>query len=451
MRVVIDGLGGHLQGLQIVAAVVDGPARRGPGQIFRPQHVLPAQFQRVDLQAARQPVDEDLQRKIDLRLTVAAIGADRGLVGERDAALDGRIGHLVGAGEDHARELRRAVRRVPGAEVGGVLVGDRDDAAIGLRADTDVVHGLARMGAGAEKLQAVFDPLDRSPERHRVQHRQHVLRIEAELHAEAAAHIGCDDPNAPLIERQALRQLLPDQVRRLGGGMDLQRARACPPMGDDAARLHGERAHPVHTEAPLDDDLGGGHAILRIARAVHVAGQQVRGQRLGMQNRRVVGERAQRVRHMRQRLVVDVDEVQRVLCNRAARRDHAHHRLALVDRLIRRQRVVGQQRGAGHRPQHRQRPARGPHVGTRQDVTDAGHGAGLGHVDRANRCAGERTAAHRHLKLVGEVHVIGEETVAPQQTIVLLAREGCADQALARRAHRDASQSAGSSARSALT
>ena len=206
---------------------------------------------------------------------------------------------------------------------------------------------------------------------------QHVLRIEAELHAEATAHIGCDDPNAPLIERQALRQLLPDQVRRLGGGMDLQRARACPPMGDDAARLHGERAHPVHTEAPLDDDLGGDHAILRIARAVHVARQQIRGQRLGMQNRRVVGERAQRVRHMWQRLVVDVDEVQRVLCNCAARRDHAHHRLALVDRLIGRQRVVGQQRRAGHRPQHRQRPARGPHVGTRQDVTDAGHGAGF--------------------------------------------------------------------------
>ena len=202
---VIDGVCGHLERLQIVAAVVDGPARRGPGQVLRPQHVPPPERQRVDLQTARQPVDQDLQGEVDLRLAVAAIGADGRLVGERDTALDRRIGHLVGAGEDDAGELGRAEGRVPGAEVRGVLVGDRDDTAIGLRADADVVDGLARVGAGAEELQAVLDPLDRPPERHRVQHRQHVFGIEAELHAEAAADIGGDNANAPLVERQALR------------------------------------------------------------------------------------------------------------------------------------------------------------------------------------------------------------------------------------------------------
>ena len=116
MRGIVDCAGGQLQGLQIITVVVDRAARRGPGQVFGPQHVLPPQLQRVDLQLACEPVDQNLQGEVHLRLAVAAIGPDRRLVGERDAALHRRIGHLVGAGEDHAGELRRAVGRVPGAE-----------------------------------------------------------------------------------------------------------------------------------------------------------------------------------------------------------------------------------------------------------------------------------------------------------------------------------------------
>ena len=274
-----------------------------------------------------------------------------------------------------------------------------------------------------------------------MQHRQHVLGVEAELQAEAAADVGSDDANAPLVERQALRQLLADQMRRLGGGVDLQRARAGAPMGDDAARLHRQRAHPVHMEAPFDHDRGRGHAALRLAGALHVAGQQVGGQRLGVQHRRVGGERAERVGHVRQRLVVDVDQLQRVLGEGAAGRDHAHHRLALVDRLVARERVIGQQRRAGHGPQHRQRLARGPHVGAGQNVPDTGEGARLAHVDRADRGAGEGAAADRHLKLMGQLHVVGEEAVAPQQAVVLLARQRSTDEALSGRAHGDASDS----------
>ena len=274
-----------------------------------------------------------------------------------------------------------------------------------------------------------------------MQHSQHVFGIKAELHAEAAADIGGDDPNAALVERQALRQLLADQVRRLGGGVDLQRARAGTPMGDDAAPLHRQRAHPVHMEAPFNDDRGCGHAALRLARAVHVAGQQVGGQRLGMQHGRVVGERAEGVGHVRQRLVVDVDQLQRVLRDGTAGRGHAHHRLALVDRLGARERVVGQQRRAGHGPQHRQRLACGAHVGAGQDVPDAGKRAGLRHVDCADRGAREGAAAHRHLQLMSQLHVVGKEAVAPQQAIVFLARQRGADEAPAGRAHGDASGS----------
>ena len=165
-----------------------------------------------------------------------------------------------------------------------------------------------------------------------------------------------------------------------------------------------------------------------------------------MQDGRIVGKSAQGVRHVRQRLVVDVDEFQRVLRDGAAGRGHAHHRLAFVDRLCARERVVRQRRRAGHGSQHGQRLARGPHVGTRQDVPDAGEGAGLAHVDRADRRAGEGASAHRHLELVGHLHVVGEEAVAAQQAVVLLAGKRRADEAPALPAQLDAPSTGGSGA-----
>ena len=73
-----------------------------------------------------------------------------------------------------------------------------------------------------------------------------------------------------------------------------------------------------------------------------------------------------------------------------------------------------------------------------------------GNVDSANRSTGERAAADRHFQLVRQLHVIGEKPVTSQQTVILLARHGSADEALGRFAHCSMSRGSATSSESAF-
>ena len=107
-----------------------------------------------------------------------------------------------------------------------------------------------------EMLAAVLDPFHRPAELAGGERDQEILRIEFAARAEAAADVVFD-----IVDRR-LRQ---PHHRRHGAAVEerqLCRARydeppgGCVPFGQQAARLHGHRGHPLHAEL-LAAGIGG--------------------------------------------------------------------------------------------------------------------------------------------------------------------------------------------------
>ncbi len=139
---------------------------------------------------------------------------------------------------------------------------------------------------------------------------------------------------------------------------------------------------------------------------------------------------------MRERLVVDVDQLDGVLGDGAARGSHADDRLALVGGLAHGQSEVGYRRSAGHGTKD------ADHLGPLDDILA---GEDLEHtfeleggcdVDRPDPRVRVRAAADSHLDGVSRVDVVGKAAGAPQQPVVLLAQLVGAEDAPAGHDHR---------------
>ncbi len=166
LAIVADRLQQALEQGGIISVVVDGAglARHQladvVGQLFGAQKVAPAQLGPVQSKLRRRDVEQALAEEVALEPARAAIGADRGLVG--DIGLDG-AGEVI----DTVRSRQ---------ELGGLR---RNDAAVGTRVSTHVApHGgahpedsavpakgdgqrtvdLARVVRRHEMLAAVLDP-----------------------------------------------------------------------------------------------------------------------------------------------------------------------------------------------------------------------------------------------------------------------------------------------------
>ena len=107
-----------------------------------------------------------------------------------------------------------------------------------VEADRDLVRLLALLGRGQHVLVAILDPAHGPPEPAREERDQHVLGIDDELGAEAAAHVGRD--HAHLVRRQAeqVADELADLVRHLRRRPHRELAAGWVPVGDEPARLH---------------------------------------------------------------------------------------------------------------------------------------------------------------------------------------------------------------------
>src|SRR5439155_581453 len=154
-----------LQRAGIIAAVVDDrlavairdadPVRHLVGA----DHVAAAHFGRFETEGARHEVYRTFHREGGFRAAGAAIGRVRHLVGDGDPARGREILDLVRAGQMHRGVVGDAgADRVPGAAIDEIIVADRDDAAVIVEADFDIMQLVARMGRAHQVLTAVLDP-----------------------------------------------------------------------------------------------------------------------------------------------------------------------------------------------------------------------------------------------------------------------------------------------------
>ena len=243
---------------------------------------------------------------------------------------------------------------------------------------------------GEQVLAAVLDPLHRRTDLRRREHQAHLLALHHDLLAEPAAGVAHDDADAVLGHPEQAGAEEAHLVRRLRRRVDRELAGRARPVDDQAAPFHRHRrvrllvdrlAHDVGGRREHVVECGGGQAgdLADDVRAVALVHERV-----GVLGRRVVDDR-------RQRLVVDVDELGRVLGEIAALGDHERDRvadeadLALGERRARRLRAprpdrrvplllhAGVQVGGGEHEPHARRGERRRRV----DPADRGRANGL--------------------------------------------------------------------------
>ena len=239
--------------------------------------------------------------------------------------------------EEPRRELRRLRRAVEGA-----VVGDHVDLGAGdlpvLGADAAAHHVVAREARGHQVLGAVLDPLDRLARDDRADDRADVARIDGDLVAEAAADVVGHDPDHVLGQAGDLRVDGAVEVGGLVAVVDVELTRLRVHVGDHAAGLERRRVAARIDHVPLDDDVGLGEdavALLRVAGLPERAGEVVGLVGLVVADQRRVGvERLARVDDRGQRLVLDVDQRQRVARRVAVLGDDEGDLLALEADLV---------------------------------------------------------------------------------------------------------------------
>ena len=196
-------------------------------------------------------------------------------------------------------------------------------------------------------------------------------------------------------------------MRILRGVPKCELARGAAPFRERRARLHRVRNQPLLDDALLDDEVG-----LR-ERRVDVAAADRPVERFVVRNIRMQLRRARFVRRHRiddrgQRLVVDVDELERVV--RLIRRfgdDDADDVADVADEVARAAAVcrhlqvrVGQQPRARHRLQR-------VNFRAGEDGDDAGRALRARRVDACDARVCMRAAQHRGVHHVGQREIVG--------------------------------------------
>ncbi len=313
----------------VIARVVDPAGRRLVGELIGPDEALHPQLDRIDPHLHRELIDHPLDEVDGLGDAEGAPVGDaaRSLVRVHGLDLAVRALEVVGPRDDveePGRELRGLSGRVERA-----VVGDRVDAQPGdlaaLGAHLAVHEVVASEPGRGEVLRAVFHPLHRSAGDDRTGDRADVARVDRHLVAEAAADVVAHDADVLLGQTRNLRVHRAVGVRRLVGVVDVQLARVRVHVGDHAARLHGARMRTRIEDRLLGDDVGLGEDAVTdrlVAGLPHRAREVV-----GLTDLVVADQRGVRVKRLaavddrRQHVVVDLDELQRVLRRVRVERD----------------------------------------------------------------------------------------------------------------------------------
>ena len=393
----------------VVAAVVGQAARRGERELRRLRKVLEPQLDAIDAELGGDHVHQPLDQVGCFRAPGAAVGVGRHLVGVDADDLHLDRGDLVAAGEHQAGERRH--RRRQQLQV-RPEIGDRprphpENRAVVLDRDfvfADLVAAVNRRGG---VLAARLDPFDRRAEAHGEVPDQRLLGVDVQLGAEAAADLRRDDPQLVLRHREHPGQQRPDQVRNLGRGPQRQRLFAGVIRRDHAARLDRHRRQPLVVEAVGNDPVGVLERGVDVAAAGDGVGVgDVRIERTGVGQRRAGFHRLFGVGHGGQRIVVDVDRVDRIARDVRIGRDHDRHGVAdEVDAVARQDGVLGRLE-IGNRGGARHQAARSVDVGAGQDGDDARDRARGGDVDASDARVRVRAAQDGRMEHPGQAQVV---------------------------------------------
>ena len=327
---------------------------------------------------------------------------------------------------DHLDARRPGIDRVR-ADIGPHLRPQPADAAVAVDAELGLDVLVPGLGAREQILPAIADPFHRATQLPGERRDRDLLGIERALHAEPAADIGGDHPDAVRRDPEQLGERLADHARDLGRGPEREGARAGLPLGEARSILDGDGGMPMKAEAVSHHDRRAREGRPHVALA-ELAAQEEIARRIVVQERTAGGHGGPWVRHRRQGRVVDADPVERVLGRVAALRRDRRHRLARVARLLRRERGHLGRRIAPHAGQRPDRPRVAPQLVTGDDGGDARGSSGGRRVDPEDPRVGVRASQERDVEHAGP-HQVPHETAAPgQEPLILAALDGGADQ-----------------------
>ncbi len=219
-----------------------------------------ADLGRLEAEGSGHQIDGPLHRESRFGAAGATIGGVRHLVGDDDPARRGEILDPVGAGQVHGGVVGDArADRVPGAAIDDVVVAQREDTAVAVEPDLEIVQLVARMGRAHQMLAATFDPAHRTPEPARDKGDQQILGIDMPLAAKAAADIEGDAAHPRLGHAEQASRLAAHPVHHLGRRPDRHCVGTPVVFGDHPARLHRHRGVAVVIEAALEAMRCAGH------------------------------------------------------------------------------------------------------------------------------------------------------------------------------------------------
>lgn len=400
---------------------------------------------RPQLQLERGLVDHALEDPVLDLGSEAAVRTLLGLVGQHRPQVVTQVLERVGT-----HRLRERVAVGAGAElqVRAVVVHDvdveRQDGAVLPEPHLDVVVPVRRMVVGVhDVVDPVLDVGDRSAHLEREEARQGRHLVRGELAPEAPAGGGRHDRQ--LVRRYAQRR--GDQEHEVAEvhrvAVDLEGAvQARPRDGAGGLQRHPGRAAPV--QAVGDHQVGLGERTVDVAEVEGPLVGEVRAVCL-VEDRRVGGERLDRVDQRWQLVELDVDLVDTVLGGVPRLGDDGDDRLTDVPDLVHGQRVLRD--GGG--PEVHARVHLGLAVLARDHRDDAGHLQRPRDVDRADVGVRHGAAQDGRVQHAGELQVGDVAATADQQARVLGSAEVLADDVVARLAvgldvaHRCPSVSAG--------
>ena len=394
--------------------------------------VAPPELGRVDVELVGRVLDEPLDEVRRLgHPERAPVGDPAGrLVGVGAVGDDVGGREVVGPGDDVEQ---------PGPELARLGVGV-ERAVVREHVDPQPEH-LALVAQGQlaghvvvagepgrdEVLGSRLDPLDRPADEQRRRRGHDVPGVDRHLVAEAAPDVGRDDADVLLGKPGHDGEQRPVGVGRLRRHVDRDVLGRRVDVGHAPARLERRWMRPWVEGVERDDDVGLGEGPVGrlllpglpvVAAVVGLALLLVPDQR------RVVGDRLPRVDDGGQWLVLDVDEVERVVGDVGRLGHHRRHLLALEPNLVGRQHGLGVARQRRHPRQPVGRQHLPGHHGDHP-----GHGLRRRGVDVDDPGVGNRAAQQGQMEHSRQHDVVDEPARALDQPVVLPPAHGVADAA----------------------
>ncbi len=419
-----DGLDRPAQRLGVVARVEVALGDVVEGHLLGADQALEAHLVGLAPELAGERIQRHFQREAHPRAGDAAVGQDGRLVGRDRIGAAAVVGKVVETRQDRAHLTglqagRERVGRV-GAGIDGRLAVEPQQPAIGVRVGSEHVVVLAAVGVGGEALAAVLQPSQGRTQPARCPRQRHLFRQQDALVAEAAADIGRDHADLPLVDAEAFGETGADDVGLLGGGMDDELAEPRVPGRHHAAAF--ERAHHLARGGQLARHRHRGLRLDRLEVDVD-AGRQEQVVAPGLVHQRRAGlAGGEHVAHDRQGLEIELDLAREILGLRARRR-HAHrHQLADIAHLAGGEDRLHRGLEAGKRGVGADGGDPGQVLGNEHPVADRRRDA-----DGLDAPMGQRAAHEGHVQHAGQLDIADVLAPPTQVAVVLLAGEPRAD------------------------